>query len=178
MAILPVVKYGTAILRKKVKPVDDFAAVPGIVSDMIETMNQEKGIGLAANQVNLDMNLLILDISGIEEEKDTGPRVFVNLEIIEEKGEVEMEEGCLSIPEIRANIVRAESITVRYQELDQDTKEETFSGLAARVILHEHDHLIGKYFTDYLPASKKAVIQKRLKEISEKGFPSVSVTLT
>jgi len=178
MAILPIVKYGDPILRRKVKLVTDFTNLDNLVKDMLDTMGNESGIGLAANQVGMDMNLLVLDISGFEDEDDVDPRVFVNIDIIKEEGEIEIEEGCLSIPDIRASIVRAETITIEYQDLKGKIKTEIFTGLAARVILHEYDHLIGKYFTDYLPSSQKTVIQKRLKEISETGFPSVSVTLT
>lgn len=178
MAILPIVKYGDPILRRKVKPVTNFENLDGLVQDMLDTMGSENGIGLAANQVGKDMNLLVLDLSGFEDEDDIDPRIFVNIDIIKEEGEIEIEEGCLSIPDIRASIVRAETITIKYQDLKGNINTELFTGLTARVILHERDHLIGKYFTDYLPASQKMVIQKRLKEISETGRPSVSVTLT
>jgi peptide deformylase len=88
-----------------------------------------------------------------------------------------MEEGCLSVPEIRAEIIRAETITLRYQDIDQNTYSETFSGLSARVLLHEIDHLNGKFFTDYLSPSKRMLIQKRLKEIALTGTPSTGIIL-
>ena len=114
MAILPIVKYGDPILRRKVKLVTDFTNLDNLVKDMLDTMGNESGIGLAANQVGMDMNLLVLDISGFEDEDDVDPRVFVNIDIIKEEGEIEIEEGCLSIPDIRASIVRAETITIEY----------------------------------------------------------------
>ncbi len=177
MALLPVVKYGDPILRKKVKPVRDFSNLHGLIEDMLETMVEEEGIGLAANQVGRDMNLLVLDVSNIEGETETEPRVFVNMEIIATEGEVVMEEGCLSIPDIRAEIKRPETVTVKFQDVEGRFHEEVFSGLVSRVLQHEFDHLQGRFFTDYLPMAQKMIIRKRLKEISETGKPSVAVTL-
>ncbi len=177
MALLSIVKYGDPILRKKVKPVTDFTNLEKLVNDMLETMSHEDGIGLAANQVGKDMNLMVLDVSHLEDETDTEPRIFVNIKIVETDGEIMMEEGCLSIPDIRAEITRPEKITISYQDLNREMHTKQFTGLSSRVLQHEFDHLEGKFFTDYLATAKKLIIQKRLKEISETGFPSVSVTL-
>lgn len=177
MALLPILKYGDPILRKKVHPVTDFTNLNKFIDDMLETMLHEDGIGLAANQIGIDMNLLVLDVSHLEDEIDTDPRVFINIEIMDTEGEILMEEGCLSVPDIRAEILRPEKIKIRYQDLSGVHHTEQFSGLLSRILQHEYDHLEGKFFTDYLPISKKLIIKKRLKEISETGFPSVSVTL-
>ena len=103
--------------------------------------------------------------------------MFINLEIIEEEGSIEIEEGCLSVPEIRAKIKRAESILVKYYNKEGIQKTEKFDGMLCRVILHEIDHLNGKFFTDYLSPAKRKLISKRLLEISQNGYPSTGVIL-
>ncbi len=100
MALMEVVHYGDPILRKKCKPVEDYKKLSGLIDDMFDTMYEENGIGLAANQVGVDLNLFIIDISDIEEEGES-IHVFINGEIIESSGESWFEEGCLSIPDIR-----------------------------------------------------------------------------
>jgi len=177
VALLPVVKYGHPILRQKVRLVTDFSNLDKLVKDMLETMVHEEGIGLAANQVGQNINLMLVDVSRLEDETDTKPRIFVNVNVVETHGRIVMKEGCLSIPDIRAEIYRPEFITVAYQDLKGKSHTKQFSGLISRVFQHEFDHLEGKFFTDYLPVAKKLIIQKRLKEISDTGFPSVSVTL-
>ncbi len=177
MAVLPVVKYGDPILRKQAAQIDNIADIEHYVDDIFETMYEEAGLGLAANQVGLDMNFMVVDVSH-EEQEDEFPRVFVNPEIIASAGAHEMEEGCLSIPDIRAIITRPESVTVRYVDEEGETAEEAFSGLIARVIQHEIDHLKGVYFTDYLTPAKRKMINKRLTEIAEDGVPSTGITLS
>ena len=185
MSLLSVVKYGNPILRIKVDEVTDFSNLESFIGDMFDTMYHEKGIGLAANQVGVKLAILVFDIGDYELDEDeegddepySDPIVFINPLIIESKGECSMEEGCLSVPEIRAEIIRAETITLRYQDIDQNIYSETFSGLSARVLLHEIDHLNGKFFTDYLSPSKRMLIQKRLKEIALTGTPSTGIIL-
>ena len=185
MAILPVVKYGDPILRKKVDEVTDFNQLEDFINDMFETMYNERGIGLAANQVGVNLAILVFDISDyqMDEESDStdtfdpNPRIFINPKILESVGECSMEEGCLSVPEIRANVVRPETITLQYDDLDKNKCSEIFSGLSARVILHEIDHLNGKFFTDYLSTSKRMLIHKRLQEIALNGSPSTGIIL-
>lgn len=178
MAVLPVVKFGAPILRKQTAPVDNPGDVEQYLDDMFETMYEEGGLGLAANQVGWDMNFMVVDISQEDEENDEFPRVFINPEIIDSSGSSDLEEGCLSIPEIRATITRPESITVRYVDEDGEATEETFGGLIARVIQHEVDHLKGVYFTDYLTPAKRTMINKRLTEIAENGVPSTGIILS
>lgn len=185
MSLLSVVKYGNPILRIKVDEVTDFSNLESFIEDMFDTMYHEKGIGLAANQVGVKLAILVFDIGGYELDEDevgddepySDPIVFINPFIVESKGECSMEEGCLSVPEIRAEIIRAETITLQYQDINQNTYSETFSGLSARVLLHEIDHLNGKIFTDYLSPSKRMLIQKRLKEITLTGTPSTGIIL-
>ena len=186
MALLPVVKYGDSILRKKVNKVTDFSQLNNLIEDMFDTMYYERGIGLAANQVGVNLAILVFDIGDnefddeeIDDDKLTShPRIFINPKIIETRGECSMEEGCLSVPEIRAEVVRAETIVLQYDDLSAESYSETFTGLSARVILHEIDHLNGKFFTDYLSKSKRMLIQKRLQEIALTGTPSTGIILS
>ncbi|MBC8257074.1 MAG: peptide deformylase [Candidatus Marinimicrobia bacterium] len=174
---LQILKYGDPILRKKVENVSDFRNIPDLVEQMFNTMHEESGIGLAANQVGYSLNLLILDTSCLEGEEDTKPYILINTEIIGSEGSTIMEEGCLSVPDIRAEIERPESIIIKYQDLEQNFHEEIFTGLVSRVIQHELDHLDGKLFVDYLSPAKQMLIKKRLLEISKNGSPSTGIIL-
>ena len=176
-SILSVVKYGNPILRKKVHQVINFSTLPGMIEQMFEAMYAEKGIGLAANQIGLSLDLLVLDTSNNEGEGESGSHIFINSKIVWTEGEVVMDEGCLSIPDIRAEIKRPETIKLRYLDLDQNIHERLFSGLTSRVIQHEIDHLNGKLFIDHLPQSKRILINKRLLEISKIGNPSTGLIL-
>ena len=175
--ILPILKYGDPILRKKTALVTDFSSIPQMAEQMFYTMYEERGIGLAANQVGWCMNLLVMDTSNMEGEEDSLPYVFINSEIIKTEGSVIVEEGCLSVPEIRAEIKRPETIILRYQDFDENYQEETFTGLVSRVIQHELDHLKGKLFVDYLSPAKRMLINKRLLEISKTGRPTTGIIL-
>ena len=181
MNLLPLVKYGDPILRKKVSSVEDFSGLSPLIDDMFPTMYYEHGIGLAGNQVGQDLAILVFDISGYESDDEIepkkNPQVFINPEVIHSEGKSIMEEGCLSVPDIRAKVQRAATITLKFQNIDGDVKEEVFTGLSARVILHEIDHLNGKFFTDYLSPSKKILIQKRLQEIALTGKASTGIIL-
>ena len=176
-SILPIVKYGNPILRKQVEDITDFTSLSDMTVQMFNTMYKESGIGLAANQVGWSLNLLVLDTSNLEDEEDSEPYIFINSKITKTEGAIVLEEGCLSVPDIRADINRPETITLRYQDLDQNFHENTFKGIVSRVIQHELDHLQGKLFIDYLPAAKKLLIDKRLSEIAEKGRPSIGIIL-
>ena len=175
--ILKIFKYGDPILRKKVEDVTDFTKLRHLVEQMFSTMYEEHGIGLAANQVGYSLNLLVLDTSCLEGEEDSKPYIFINSEIIESEGSTIMEEGCLSVPDIRAEIERPESIIIKFQDLEQNFHKETFNGLISRIIQHELDHLKGKLFIDYLSPGKKMLIKKRLLEISKIGSPSTGIIL-
>jgi len=179
MAVLPVVKYGDPILRKKVELMDltQFEKYTELIDDMYDTMYEEEGIGLAANQVGVDLDLMVIDVTHLEEYENLEPMVFINTEILKEEGSIEIEEGCLSIPEIRASITRAETIHVKFYDEHGDCKTERFSGMLCRVILHEIDHLNGKFFTDYLSPAKRKLVHSKLIEISKDGFPSTGVIL-
>ena len=175
--ILPILKYGDPILRKKAELVTDFSSLPQMAEQMFDAMYEEKGIGLAANQVGWCINLLVMDATNMEGEEYSHPYVFINSKIIKTEGSVIVEEGCLSVPEIRAEIKRPETIILRYQDFDENYQEETFTGLVSRVIQHELDHLKGKLFVDYLSPAKRMLINKRLLEISKTGRPTTGIIL-
>lgn len=177
MAVRTVITYGHPLLRKKAAPVTDFSDLDHLIEDMFETMYFKDGIGLAANQIEVNSHLFIVEFSDLEDEEDSGRRIFINSEIIEEEGEMTMEEGCLSIPEVRSQVSRPETIRLNYQDLKGVKRTEQFSGLMARVIQHEIDHLNGRFFTDLLSPSKKFLVKKSLREITENGKPKKALTL-
>ena len=174
---LKILKYGDPILRKKTENIRDFSNLPYLVEQMFNTMYDERGIGLAANQVGYSLNLMILDTSNLEDEENSEPYILINTEIIGSNGSSIMEEGCLSVPDIRAKIERPETIIINFQDLEQNFHKKTFTGLISRVIQHELDHLKGKLFVDYLSPGKKMLIKKRLLEISKNGSPSTGIIL-
>ena len=172
MSVLEVVHYGDPILRKKCNSVKDFSKLESLLNDMFDTMYEENGIGLAANQVGFDMNLFIIDISGIEEDEKT--RVFINGEIINSEGESWFEEGCLSIPDIRLNVKRPDIIKFKYQDEKGQEFEEEFDGLLARAIQHEVDHLNGVFIIDRVSKSEKMSVAKELKDIEKNSFATLN----
>ena len=163
-SILSIVKYGDPILRRKVDDITDFTSLPDMTEQMFNTMYEESGIGLAANQVGWSLNLSVLDTSNLEGEEDSEPYIFINSKIIKIEGSIVLEEGCLSVPDIRADINRPETITLRYQDINQNFHENTFSGIVSRVIQHELDHLKGKLFIDYLSPLKQKMALKKVKK--------------
>ena len=158
---LEVVKYPAEILRQKAMPVESFDDnLKQLAQDMFETMYSYKGIGLAANQVNQLKRLFVLDVAwreGSETEKkvEKSPQAFVNPEITLKNGEIEYEEGCLSIPKVYGMIQRSEVILVKYQDLAGVSHHEEFVGLKAIAFQHELDHLDGILFFDHLSAFKR-----------------------
>lgn len=170
MAILPITLYGDKILKKKTKPVEQIDdEIIALVRDMFETMHRANGIGLAANQVNSDKSLFIVDLSVLDEFKDHKPIAMINPKIIEESEETAIfEEGCLSLPNLRTDVERPEIIRVKY--FDTDEKEHIIEAddLFARVILHEYDHLIGKMIPDRIDSKDKKKLQELLTKISKR----------
>jgi len=167
--ILPIVAYGDPILRKKGSEVKkDYDGIELLIESMFETMYESHGVGLAAPQVAKSLNLFIIDTTPFEDEKYPDlKKVFINAEIIEETGEKwEYEEGCLSIPHIRENINRHPTIVIKYQDENFVEHEETFDGMAARVIQHEYDHVKGILFVDHISEFKKRLLKNKLLNIS------------
>ncbi len=167
MAVLDIVKYGDPILRKVCAPVTDFSGLDSFIEDMFDTMYEAEGIGLAANQVGRDMNLFVMDITHTDEADE--PAVFINGEILSGEGECSFEEGCLSIPEVRFEIVRPEKIRLRYQTPDKEWHEETFAGLWARAIQHEIDHLTGKMIVDRVSKLTRIQYKKQLSTLEKQS---------
>lgn len=161
MAQLQILEFPDPRLRRVAQPVDDVSdRERELAQDMLETMYAERGIGLAATQVNEGVRLLVLDLSETRDQ----PRVFINPEIIGRSGSQTCEEGCLSVPGIYAEVERAEEIRVRALGLDGEPFEMDADGLLAVCIQHEIDHLDGKVFVDYLSPLKRRMVEKKLKK--------------
>lgn len=167
MALRQILHFPDPRLRKKATPIESVTdAIRQLADDMLETMYQAPGIGLAATQINVQKRILVIDIS----EDKSSPMVFINPEITDEEGEREHEEGCLSVPEAYEVVTRADTIEVN--ALDRDGKPFTLHAddLLATCIQHEIDHLDGKLFVDYLSNLKRQRIKKRLeKQLKQKG---------
>lgn len=186
---LPIVAYGAAVLRKLSEPINaDYPNLSKLIEDMWETMYDSNGVGLAAPQINRAIRLFVMDSQQIfenaEPEDETFPdapgikRAFINAEIIELSGkEWVYNEGCLSIPKIREDVVRHEKVTLKYMDENFVEKVETFDGMTARIILHEYDHIEGKLFIDYIKPLKKKMLQGKLNDI-HKGKVRVDYKMT
>lgn len=163
---LPITTFGMEILRKKTKPVTKVdAKLITLVENMFYTMDRASGIGLASPQVNLDLSLAIVDISVLDDHKKEKPLVLINPEILDSHGEIEIEEGCLSIPDVRALVSRPKKIYLKYFDFDLNEVKTEVSGFFSRVIQHEIDHLNGILFVDHLSEDNKKVVKKQLAKI-------------
>ncbi len=164
MAVLPVLHFPDERLRTKAKPVAEVTPeIQRIVDDMLETMYAEEGIGLAATQVNIHQRIIVIDVS---EERDRH-YVIINPEVLEKSGETGIEEGCLSIPESRGFVPRAEKIKNRALDRDGKAYEIEADDLLAICIQHEMDHLEGKLFVDYLSPLKRQRIRQKLEKMAK-----------
>ncbi|EAS62889.1 peptide deformylase [Photobacterium angustum] len=162
MSVLHVLTFPDERLRTVAKPVEAITPeIQTIIDDMLETMYDEEGIGLAATQVDIHQRIVVIDVS----EERNQPMVLVNPEITEERGEDGIEEGCLSVPTARGFVPRAAGVSVT--ALDRDGKEYSFKadGLLAICVQHELDHLAGKLFVDYLSPLKRQRIKQKLEKI-------------
>jgi len=173
--IYPVVVYGHPVLRKIAREIEqDFPDLNGFVSNMFETMNIAEGVGLAAPQIGQSLRLFVVDATPYEEDepglKDF-KKVFINPDILERFGEkVSFNEGCLSIPNIREDVIRKSGIRVRYQDEKMTWYEDVYEGVAARIIQHEYDHLNGILFTDLVSPLRKKLLRSKLRAISKGQF--------
>lgn len=175
--IYPIVAFGDNILRKEAKDYpQDSEDLTALVEDMFETMYNANGVGLAAPQIGLSHRIFIVDSTQMDDEKESAKgikRAFINPEILDEYGnEWSFEEGCLSIPDVHAEIMRPEKLTINYYDELWNEHEEEFDEMTARVIQHEYDHLDGVLFTDYVKGLKKQMLRSKLVGIS-KGNVSV-----
>jgi len=178
--ILPIVAYGSPILRKVCKDISqDHPELEKLIADMWETMYNSNGVGLAAPQINKDLRLFVIDSNQIFEnlEEDEqglypdGPGykgVFINAYVTKIDGkEWSYNEGCLSIPKIREDVLRGENVTIDYLDESFKSLTKTFNGITARVILHEYDHIEGKLFIDYIKPLKRTLLKGKLMDISK-----------
>ena len=169
--VYPIIMYGDPVLRKRAKEIK-FGSdeVKRLAEDMFETMHAASGIGLAAPQIGKDIRMFIVDASALEDEPDLADfkKVFINAEIIEEDEDHEdMEEGCLSIPNIREKVGRPSSIRIKYFDENWKAHDEEYEGMKARIIQHEYDHIEGVLFIDYLTLLKKRLLKSKLNDISK-----------
>lgn len=178
--ILPIVAYGSPVLRRVSKNIDNnFPNLDKLIEDMWETMYASNGVGLAAPQVNRDIRLFVMDSEQIfknleEDEEGKYPDqpgfkdVFINAHVKELNGnDWAYNEGCLSIPKIREDVNRPELVTLQFLNEKFEPFEKTFSGITARIILHEYDHLEGKLFIDYIKPLKRKLLQRKLGDITK-----------
>lgn len=175
--ILPIVAFGDPVLKKVAVNIDaGYPDLQKLIADMFDTMYNAKGVGLAAPQVGKSIRLFIVDATpfSVDPENDEEAalagfkRIFINAKITSETGkEWAFNEGCLSIPKIREDVMRKPDITVTYVDENFKPKTEKFSGLAARIIQHEYDHIEGKLFTDRISALRKRLLQSKLNNISK-----------
>jgi len=177
--IYPIIAYGDPVLRVIGKEIDkDYPKLDTLIEDMFETMYASSGIGLAAPQIGLPIRLFIVDASPFEDDEDLTEeeraflkdfkRVFINAKMVEETGdEWVFNEGCLSIPDVREDVFRKDTITIEYLDENFKKKTETINGIAARIVQHEYDHIEGILFTDKLSALKKRLLKSKLANISK-----------
>jgi len=182
--IYPVVAFGDPVLKARARDLPaDFPAneLKQLVADMYDTMYYAHGVGLAAPQIGKSVRLFVIDSAPMVDEEDENgepvqleataqpvKRAFINPQIVQEEGEEwGFEEGCLSIPGVREMVYRQPVVTLRYEDENRQPHEETFSGMTARVIQHEYDHLEGVLFTDKISAFKKQFIKGKLARISK-----------
>ncbi len=186
---LPIVAYGAAVLRKVSEPINaDYPNLTKLIEDMWETMYDSNGVGLAAPQINRAIRLFVMDSQQIFENAGAGDEtypdapgikaVFINAEILELSGnEWVYNEGCLSIPKIREDVLRHEKVTMKYMDENFVEHTTTFDGMTARIILHEYDHIEGKLFIDYIKPLRKKMLQGKLNDI-HKGKVRVDYKMT
>lgn len=178
--ILPIVAYGAPVLRKVCDDIaPDYPALDKLIADMWETMYNSNGVGLAAPQINKDIRLFIIDSEQIFANKDDDEElnypdapgykgVFINAHITELSGKPwSYNEGCLSIPKVREDVTREETVTLEYDDENFKHHVKTFNGITARVILHEYDHIEGKLFIDHIKPLKRKLLQGKLNDISK-----------
>lgn len=177
--ILPIVAYGDPVLKRKAKEIQkDYPKLDTLIENMWESMYNAHGVGLAAPQVGLSIRLFVIDASPFAEDDDLieneetelkdFKRVFINPVITEENGdEWDFNEGCLSIPDVREDVFRQPNIKIEYYDQNFEKQTEELSGLAARVVQHEYDHIEGILFTDKLSSLKRKLIKGKLNNITK-----------
>jgi peptide deformylase len=172
MGLRPITVYGDSILRKKTRRVTDINDdIITLIKDMFDTMRNANGIGLAANQVGSDKSVIVIDVSPIEGLEDVKPMVLINPKIVNRSEETEIaEEGCLSLPNLRADVERPEKIVITYYDTQMVEHEIEAEKLLARVMQHEYDHLNGVLLTDRLPEDERKRFNQALTKIKNRDI--------
>ena len=173
--IYPIVAYGAAILRKKCQEIDEnYPNIEKLINDMFATMYDSYGCGLAAPQINIPIRVFVVDSIQLFDRKQANvpnlgvKKAFINPILIESSEEIDtIDEGCLSIPKLRADVQRALKIKLKFLNEQFQPQVEEFHGINARVILHEYDHIEGILFIDRITSIKKKLWQSKLKDISK-----------
>lgn len=170
--IYPIVVYGSPILRKKAIEIDkDYPDLQKLIEDMFETMYVSDGVGLAAPQIGKSVRLIVIDADPMKEDDpdlEGFKKVFINPQILDETGEEwPFNEGCLSLPKIREEVIRKEKIRIKYFDEKFELKEEEYDGIKARVLQHECDHLEGVLFIDKIAPLKKKLLKSKLNAIAK-----------
>ena len=166
MAVLPVIQLGHNSLRKRAEEIQEIDEdIRTLASNMIDTMRAYDGIGLAGPQVNVLKRIFVIDFQVLNEEDEA--EAFINPAILSSEGEEALEEGCLSIPDVRAEVSRPTKLVVQYETLDGDEVKAEMDGLPARVFQHELDHLNGILFIDKISFLQKKMIEQQLQQIRE-----------
>jgi peptide deformylase len=168
--ILPVFAFGQPVLKKKaINITSEFEDLQTLIENMWETMYAANGVGIAAPQIGLAIRLFVIDTIQImdDEKKSEGiKKVFINAQVIEETGDLwSYEEGCLSIPDIRADVERPQKVRIQYFDDNFKKHDEIYEGINARVIQHEYDHIEGILFVEKLKPLKKKLVQRKLNDI-------------
>jgi len=166
MAVLPIYTDGSPVLRQKAKPLKQITDQEvKLIIEMFETMRKANGIGLAANQVGILKRIIVIDVSEVDGLENIKPLTLINPIILEQREKCIMEEGCLSVPDVRDEIERSRVIKIKYNDTNFKKTELEASDLLARVIQHEIDHLNGILFIDYLPSERKKYHLELLEKI-------------
>ena len=166
--IYPIVLYGNPVLETPAEPVTEFNdELKKLVEDMFESMYAAHGVGLAAPQIGIGKRLAVIDVTFKEDPE--AKLVLVNPEIIHREGRQNSQEGCLSLPEFRENVTRANIVTVRAQDVNGKWFEKTGEELLARALLHETDHLNGRLFISHVSALKRDLIKRKIKKLVRAG---------
>lgn len=173
----PIYVYGSSVLRKETEEITkDYEGLDKLITDMYDTMYASDGVGLAAPQIGKNVRVFVVDATPMADEEpelDGFKRTFINAHIYEygEEGDY-FEEGCLSVPGLREDVLRPTSIKIKYLDENFEPRDEAFDGFAARVIQHEYDHLDGKLFTDRVSPLRKQLIKSKLDKIAKGDFKS------
>jgi len=166
--IYPIVLYGNPVLETPAEPVTEFNdELKKLVEDMFESMYAAHGVGLAAPQIGIGKRLAVIDVTFKEDPE--ARLVLVNPEIIRREGRQSSQEGCLSLPEFLENVIRANIVTVRAQDVNGNWFEKTGEELLARALLHETDHLNGRLFISHVSALKRDLIKRKIKKLVRAG---------